>query len=94
MEDDVPNDERTYTENDVDAAMCMWEYVLLDFRKGGPYLEYGVAHGKDVLRATVARHAQELERHWREAKANKYARDFADDFVPQYMRDHVTRILT
>ena len=86
--------ETVYTENDVDAAMAMWEYTLLQWRNGGPYLDYAVAYGKDVLRATIARHAPVLEAAWREAKANKYARDFADDFVPQYMRDHVTRILT
>lgn len=90
-------EEVSYTENDVDAAMCAWQHVLKQLRSArerNPWRDFREAYGEDVLRATIARESRDLETAWREAKANKYAKDFALDFVPQYLEMHITKILT
>jgi len=87
-----------YTEEHLDAAACMWEHVLERLRRPRErsmhWEEYKSAHGMAELRAAVVRHAPELERHYQEAVANGYDKPFDWDFVPKYMEDHVTRILT
>jgi len=87
-----------YTYEHLEAAACMWEFVLNDLRRhrshSDAYNDFREAYGMATLRATVIRHAPQLEAKYQEAVANGYDKDFDWEFVPQYMRDHVTRILT
>ena len=87
-----------YTYEDMEAAACMWEYVLAALRRHresrNPWDEYREAYGMAQLRATVIRHAPTLELAYQEAVTNGYDKDFDWQFVPKYMEDHVTRILT
>ena len=87
-----------YTYDHLEAAACMWEHVLeqIQRHKGGvnPWLEYREAYGVAALREKVISHAPTLDEKYREAVANGYDEAFDWEFVPQYMEDHVTRILT
>jgi len=94
----TPDAELEYTFEHLEAAACMWEYVMERLRRPHPdkmhWEEYKDAHGMAALRATVIVHAPELEAHYQEAVANGYDKDFDWQYVPKYMEDHVTRILT
>ena len=87
-----------YTYEHLEAGACMWEYVLDAMRrhreKQNPWTEYREAYGMATLRATVIRHAPTLEAAYQDAQANGYDKDFDWAYVPKYMEDHVTRILT
>lgn len=97
-------DQPEFTFWHLEAAACMWEHVVRELTRKRPlaelttakpaWLEYHDAYGMNALRETVIRHAPVIETHYREALANRYKGDFARDFVPKYMEDHVTRILT
>jgi len=88
----------TYTFAHLEAAACMWEYVLETLRRHretrNPWDEYREAYGMAGLREKVILHAREMETHYQEAVANGYDKDFDWQYVPKYMEDHVTRILT
>lgn len=88
-----------YTEAHLDAAACMWEHVLQRMRRvkpgdKNPWDEYREAYGMAQLRARVIRHAPVLEEAYQAAVANGYGDPFDWEFVPKYMEDHVTRVLT
>lgn len=87
-----------YTYAHLESAACMWEYVLSALRRHrearNPWDEYREAYGMAGLREKVILHARDMERHYQEAVANGYDKDFDWEFVPKYMEDHVTRILT
>jgi hypothetical protein len=91
-----------YTYDQMEAAACMWEHVLGRLRRAkpgdrNPWAEYKEAYGMCQLRERVILHAPVLEEAYQRAKANDtydYEGTFDWDFVPKYMEDHVTRILT
>jgi hypothetical protein len=91
-----------YTWEHMDAAACAWEHVLerLNERRKGekgepnPWEEYRKAYGMAALRDTVVGHAKTIDEEYQKAVANGYGDSFDWDFVPKYMEDHVTRILT
>lgn len=92
--------ETLYTWGQLEAAACMWEYVLDRMRRAAkaglptPWDDYRDGYGTVQLRCTVIRHAPELLTAYEAALANKYQKDFDRDFIPQYMEEYVTRILT
>jgi hypothetical protein len=90
--------ETLYTYEHLEAAACMWEYVLNDLRRhkesSNAYNDYREAYGMASLRAAVIQHAPQLEAAYQEAVKNGYDKDFDWEYVPKYMTDHVTRILT
>ena len=92
------SDENEYSYAHLEAAACMWEHVLRELRrhreKGNPWDEYREAYGMCELRERVIRHAPVLEAAYQEAEKNGYDRAFDWEYVPKYMEDHVTRILT
>lgn len=92
------SDKLEYTFAHLEAAACMWEHVLERIRrhKGGlnPWLEYREAYGAAKLRETVILHAPTLDEAYQRAMRNGYDQPFDWEFVPKYMEDHVTRILT
>jgi len=98
----MPTPEPEYTYEHLEAAACMWEHVLNQLRRAkpgdnNPWEEYKEAYGTCQLREAVIRHAPVLEEAYQRAKANDtydYDKTFDWDFVPKYMEDHVTRILT
>ena len=94
----APAPELEYSYEHLEAAACMWEHVLGRLRRPNhqhmEWEDYKDAYGMASLRAAVIRHAPELEKHYLEAVANGYDKDFDWDFVPKYMNDHATRILT
>lgn len=83
---------------ELEAAACMWEYVLRALRRHretrNPWDEYRDAYGMVPLRCAVIKHAPQLFKAYEAALANGYDKNFDLDFIPQYMEDHVTRILT
>ena len=87
-----------YTWAQLEAAACMWEYVVRELRRHrdarNPWDEYREGYGMVPLRCAVIRHAPELFAAYEEAIKNGYEKDFDRDFIPKYMEDHVTRILT
>jgi hypothetical protein len=87
-----------YTYDHLEAGACMWEHVLerIQRHKGGlnPWLEFREAYGAASLRAAVIRHAPQLQEAYERACDNGYNEPFDWEFVPKYMEDHVTRILT
>lgn len=84
-----------YSVEELEAAACMWEHVLAKLRGNWTHwLDYKNAHGMAALRATVIAHAPQLEAAYVAAVANGYDKDFDWDFVPKYMEEHITRILT
>jgi len=95
----APAPELEYSYEHLEAAACMWEHVLQRLRKvkpgdKNPWDEYREAYGMASLRETVIRHAPTLEAEYQKALANGYGDPFDWEFVPKYMEDHVTRILT
>jgi len=76
-----------YTLEDMEAAMCMWEYV--QYRMGrdddyvwGPRQEHkGIAD----LRATIMAMAPQLEKGYQAARALEYDDCFDMEFVPTFM---------
>lgn len=90
--------ELEYSFAHLEAAACMWEHVLDALRrhreKRNPWEEYREAYGMCNLRETVIRHAPVLEEEYQKAVANGYDKAFDWEYVPKYMEDHVTRILT
>ena len=91
-------DETLYTWAQLEAGACMWEYVLDTMRrfraKVNPWDEFRDAYGMVPLRCAVIRHAPVLFAAYEAALANGYTKDFDRDFIPKYMEEHVTRILT
>ncbi|HZO54923.1 MAG TPA: hypothetical protein VFB63_19605 [Bryobacteraceae bacterium] len=91
-------DETRYTWAQLEAAACMWQHVwdaIHRRRTGGdPWLDYRDAYGTVALRCAVISHAPTLLAAYEAALTNGYKKDFDLDFVPNYMKDHVTRILT
>ena len=87
-----------YSYEHLEAAACMWEHVLHALRKHretrNPWEEYREAYGMCELRERVIRHAPVLEVEYQKAVANGYDKAFDWEYVPKYMEDHVTRILT
>jgi hypothetical protein len=88
-----------YSWNHMDAAVCAWEHVLeqLHLKTPGPanpWDDYRKAYGMAALRDTVMRHAVQIDVEYQKAHANGYDESFDWDFVPKYMEDHITRILT
>jgi hypothetical protein len=86
-----------YTYDHLEAGACMWEHVLNILRRRkdhNPWDEYREAYGMAGLRRTVIRHAPQLQEAYASACDNGYTAAFDWDFVPKYMEDHVTRILT
>ena len=91
LESPVP----VYTPEHLEAGACMWEHVLAKLRGNWTHwLDYKNAHGMAALRATVIVHAPQLEAAYVAAVANGYDKDFDWDYVPKYMEEHITRILT
>ena len=90
-------DESTYTYAHLEAAACMWEYVLRELRRHretrNPWEEYREAYGLTGLREKVILHSRDMETYYQAALANGYTKDFDRDFIPQYMEAHVTRVL-
>jgi len=90
--------ETLYTWAQLEAAACMWEHVLRELRRHreGHNLwdDYRVGYGIVPLRCAVISHAPELLAAYEAALKNGYEKDFDRDFIPKYMEDHVTRILT
>ena len=86
-----------YTYDHLEAGACMWEHVLVQFgkrtRTNNPWLEHATAYGRAATRATVIRHAPQLQEAYERACDNGYKDAFDWEFVPKYMEDHVTRIL-
>jgi len=93
----MPN-ETLYTWAQLEAAACMWEHVLRELRRhrerGNPWLDFQEAYGTVPLRCRVIQHAPELFTAYEAALANGYTKDFDRDFVPKYLEEHVTRVLT
>jgi len=91
-------EDETYTFAHLEAAACMWEHVLHALRKHresrNPWDEFREAYGMCELRERVIRHAPVLEVEYQKAVANGYDKGFDWEYVPKYMEDHVTRILT
>jgi hypothetical protein len=89
---------KVYTFEHLEAAACMWEHVLQRMRRpnkvSNHWEDYATAHGMAALRATVIAHAPILEEEYQKAVENGYDKCFDWDYVPKYMEDHVTRILT
>ena len=84
-----------YTYEHLEAAACMWEHVLQRLRRArNPWSDYRDAYGACALREAVIRHAPTLEVEYQKAFANGYDKAFDWEYVPKYMEDHVTRILT
>ena len=96
--DPAPAPELEFSYEHLEAAACMWEHVLEQLRPRNPvqtpWHEYREAYGMANLRERVILHSRELERHYQEARENGYDQPFDWEFVPKYMEDHVTRILT
>lgn len=94
----MKDEDKEYTWEHMDAAACMWEYVIAQLRKHektpNPWGDYMVAYGTRELRETILRHATTIQDYWAKANENGYNGQFDWDFVPKYMEDHVTRILT
>jgi len=93
----MPN-ETLYTWAQLEAAACMWQHVWdATYRRragGDPWLDYRDAYGIVALRLAVIEHAPVLLTAYEEALKNGYEKDFDLDFIPKYLKDHVTRILT
>jgi hypothetical protein len=88
-----------YSYEHLEAAACMWEHVIGQLRRvkvgqSNAWAEYALAYGQSALRETVIRHAPILQEAWVRAHENGYDEPFDWEFVPKYMEDHVTRILT
>jgi hypothetical protein len=88
-----------YTFEHLEAAACMWEHVLTRLRRVrpgdvNPWDDYRNAYGMAALRQKVILHATELEKRYQDATANGYDQAFDWEYVPKYMEDHVTRVLT
>lgn len=94
----LKDEAREYTFDHMDAGACMWEHVLLQMRprhhSNTPWHEYREAYGMCQLRETVIKHAPILQEAYERAVENGYDNAFDWEFVPKYMEDHVTRILT
>jgi hypothetical protein len=94
----VAAEPRPYTFEHLEAAACAWEFVLNQLRRnlthGNPWKEFQQAYGVAALRERVVQHTHALETAYQDALKNGYDKDFDWEFVPQYMHDHVTRILT
>lgn len=89
--------ETRYTWAQLEAAACMWEYVVRELRRHrerNPWDEYRDAYGIVPLRCAVILHAPELFTAYEAALANGYEKDFDREFIPKYLEEHVTRILT
>ena len=86
-----------YTFEELVAGACMWEHVLAQLRRGRePTLwgEFAAAYGMAELRTRVVHHAPVLEAAYQRAVENGYDRALDWEFVPKYMEDHITRVLT
>lgn len=96
---ETKDDAKEFTWEHLDAAACMWEHVLNQLRRAkpadkNPWDEYRQAYGMAALRDTVINHAVTLQAEYEGAVENGYDQAFDWEFVPKYMEDHVTRILT
>jgi hypothetical protein len=88
-----------YDYEHLEAAACMWEHVLHRLRRvkpgdKNPWDEYRNAYGMAALREAVIRHAPTLETEYQAAVANGFNEPFDWEYVPKYMEQYVTRILT
>lgn len=96
---DAKDDAKEFTYEHLEAAACMWEHVLQSLRRvrvgdQNPWAEYKAAYGMATLREAVIRHAPTLEAEYQKAVENGYDAPFDWEYVPKYMEDHITRILT
>jgi len=99
MTTETKDDAKEYTWEHMDAAACMWEHVLDQLRRvkvnaSNPWADYKAAYGTAALRDTVINHAVTLQIEYEKAVENGYDQPFDWEFVPKYMEDHITRILT
>lgn len=91
------DEQSQYSYEHCETAMCMWEHVLQQLRSRrarNPWSEYHEAYGMCALRDAVNHHVPTLEAEYAKAVENGYDKAFDWEFVPKYMEDHVTRILT
>lgn len=85
----------TYSRDEVEATMCMWEHTLEQLREhtDSLWIQFQRSNGAAELRGRVLDQAKRCEVDYVHARDRGYGDTFDWDFVPEWMEKHIEEIL-